>query len=194
MAEHELTSLLERWRDGDREAGDKLMERIYAELHRMAERAFRHERGDHTLQATALVHEAYIKLIEGGPGAAENRLRFLGLAAHVFRRLLAEHARRRGAAKRGGGRVRVTLAELPDLAELPERSPDVLLLEDALERLGEEDPVFVEIVERKFYGGLSTAEIAKDLGIGAATVSRKWTYARTWLYRELKAKKDGPAA
>lgn len=191
MGEHELTALLERWRGGDREAGDALMERIYGELHRMAERVFGHERGDHTLQATALVHEAYLRLIEGGPGAAENRACFLGLAAHVFRRLLVEHARKRGAAKRGGGRVRVTLAE-DALAELPDRAPDVLELEEALDRLGEEDPVCVQVVERKFYGGLSTAEIAADLGIGTATVSRKWNYAKAWLYRELKGEKDGP--
>ncbi|CAN5221589.1 sigma-70 family RNA polymerase sigma factor [soil metagenome] len=167
---------------GGRAAADHLVPLVYAELRRLAAGYIRAERSGHTLQPTALVHEAFVKLVDQ-PGARwKNRAHFIGVAAQLMRRILVDHARRRAAAKRGGGN-RVTL--LDEHAVTRTSTLDLLRVDDALARLACFDPRQSRIVELRFFGGLSIPETAEALAISPATVKRDWTMAKAWLHREL---------
>ncbi len=184
-----VTELLADWNAGDPEAADKIVPVIYGELRAIAGGYLRGERRDHTLQATALVHEAYVRMIESQGIPWRNRAHFVGVAAHVMRRVLVDHARRHRAAKRGGGAPKLTLIEAADVQAA--RPTDVTELDDALAELEAMDPTKVQIVELRFFGGLSLEETAGVLGVSRATVSRQWRRARTWLYRRLKKQGRG---
>jgi len=162
---------------------DALVPEIYGELRRLASRAMDGERRDHTLQTTALVHEAYMQLARVHRLSVESRPQFLALAAQIMRRILVDHARARRASKRGAGLARVTLSEA--VAETPEPSVDVLALDEALTRLAAQDEQLVRIVEMRFLGGLSVEETGEALGISPTTVKRDAAMARAWLFKEL---------
>lgn len=158
---------------------------MYDELHRLATCYMGNERRDHTLQPTALLHEAYLRLIDQRRVDWKNRAQFLGLAAGMMRRVLANHARDRAAEKRGGGAATITLSLAPAVFELPELA--VAALDEALEKLSTLDERKARIVELKFFGGLNTDELAEVLGISVATVEREWKFSRAWLYNALKS-------
>jgi len=178
-----ITDLLVAWNDGRPEALEDLLPLVYAELRRLATGYLRHERGDHTLQPTALVHEAYLRLVDQRRVKWRNRAHFYGIAARMMRRVLVDHARARRAARRGGGVELMPLVE--NLASTSTRDVDVLALDEALERLAALDERQARIVELKYFGGLSIEETAEVLGISDATVAREWTAARAWLRAEL---------
>jgi RNA polymerase sigma factor (TIGR02999 family) len=178
-----LTGLLRRWSEGDRAAADEAIAIVYDELKGLARRYFRRERSDHTLEATAVVHEAFVRLAGQESVHWENRAHFIGLFAHVMRRVLVDYARERNVAKRSGGKERVTLVEARLLGE--GRPPDLLALDTALEWLKARDAQKSAIVELRFFGGLSIEETASCLGVSTATVNRQWRQARAWLFREL---------
>jgi RNA polymerase sigma factor (TIGR02999 family) len=178
-----VTQLLTRAQAGSAAALEELVPLVYAELRRIAGRYVRRERAGHSLQATALVHEAYIRLLKGEDLAFENRAHFLGIAARSMRQILVEHARARGAEKRGGQRQRVTLDE--GVAAGGPVDVDLLALEEALERLAALNADHARIVELRFFGGLTNEETAAALDISPATVKRAWAVARAWLFREL---------
>ena len=175
-----VTQLLSAWSNGDRAALDRMLPLVYEELRQLAAHHLRREQAGHTLQPTALVHEAYLRLTDQRNVDWKNRAQFIGLAAGMMRRILVNHARDRAAKKRGGGAQQVSLS----LVESPSGRPDVELiaLEDALGRLAALDPRKSRVVELKFFGGLTTEEIAEVLDVSAATVERDWTFARAWLY------------
>lgn len=179
----EVSQLLADLRDGDSAALDELMPLVYGELRRLAHRYMQRERAGHTLQTTALVHEAYTRLCGGQQVAWQNRAHFFGVAARVMRHLLVDHARSRGYAKRGGGVRRVTLEQAALVS--PERSAEVLALDEALERFAVLDPRKSRLVELRYFGGLSVEETAEVLGVSGITVKREWLKAKAWLYREL---------
>jgi len=168
---------------------DELFPLVYAELRRIAAREMRREKPGRTLQTTALVHEAYLRLLKDASLSFENRAHFLGIAAHAMREILIEHARARSARKRGGGAVRITLDDL--VAPVPSPSIDVLALDEALQRLARLDQRHARVVELRYFGGLSVEETAVALELSPATVKRAWTVARAWLFRELTG--SGPA-
>jgi len=179
-----VTELLVRWRDGDREALEELLPLVYDELRRLANHYLRRERSDHTLQSTALVHEAYLRL--AGPNAPQwqNRAHFFGIAARVMRQILVEHARAHHAAKRGGtGAYKLTLDAALDLPN--QTDVDLIALDGALNRLSELDPQQSRIIELRFFAGLTIEDTSEVLGISPATVKRDWTSARAWLHREI---------
>jgi RNA polymerase sigma factor (TIGR02999 family) len=177
-----VSELLAQWRAGDEESLRRLVPVVYNELRRLAHYYLRGERPDHTLQTTALVHEAYLCLMKGPPSEFENRAHFFAVCANLMREILVQYARRRNAAKRGGG-YKLTL----DLADaFPQsRNLDLIALDDALQELAKLDPQQSRIVELRFFGGLSIEETSHVLGISAATVKRHWTTARVWLYDEI---------
>ena len=181
----QVTQLLVRWREGDRKALEELMPLVYDELRRLARYYLSRERSDHTLQSTALVHEAYLRLAGENAPQWQNRAHFFGIAAHIMRQILVEHARARGATKRGGERRRITLDE--GVAAAKARDVDLLALDEALERLAAINARHAHIVELRFFAGLSNEETAAALGVSAATVKRAWAVARSWLFRELSA-------
>jgi RNA polymerase sigma factor (TIGR02999 family) len=184
----DVTQLLLAWSGGDRAAGDELLSAVYAELHKQAARAMRRESTDHTLQATALVHEAYLRLVDQRRVEWRNRAQFYGVAAQVMRRILVDHARARDAEKRGGGVSAVSLGDADAIAEQSSsEAVDVLALHDALERLAALDPDQAKVVELRYFGGLSIEETAETMSISPATVKREWSVARAWLKRELIA-------
>jgi RNA polymerase sigma factor (TIGR02999 family) len=178
------TRLLLAWNAGDRKALDRMLPLVYDELHRLAARYLSRERPDHTLQPTALVHEAYLRLVNQREVDWRNRAQFIGVAAGMMRRILVNHARDRAAAKRGGGAVPVSLS----LIESPSGGSDMELiaLEGALSRLEQLDPRRSRVVELKFFGGLGNEEIAEVLQVSRATVNRDWTFARAWLYAAIE--------
>jgi len=178
-----VTELLVRWRDGDREALDTLMPLVYAELRRLAQHYLRRERSDHTLQSTALVHEAYLRLAGQNPPQWQNRAHFFGIAANIMRQILVEHARAQNAAKRGGGACKITLDAALDSQQ--KANVDVISLDGALDRLSELDPQQSRIVELRFFAGLTIEDTAEVIGVSPATVKRDWTSARAWLHREI---------
>lgn len=184
-----VTGALVAWGRGEVGAADRLLELVYPELHRIAEREMRRERVGHTLQPTAVVHEAYLKLVDQARVDWRNRAHFLGVAAQAMRRLLVDHARGRRRDKRGGGATLVeidsALAE-PGLA-VPARSVDLLALDQALERLADLDAAQARLVELRFFGGLSVEESAEALGISTATAGRDFRSARAFLAHELGA-------
>ncbi|HEX6972854.1 MAG TPA: sigma-70 family RNA polymerase sigma factor [Vicinamibacterales bacterium] len=169
---------------------DELLPVVYNELRRLAARYLQRERGGHTLQPTALVHEAYLRLIDQRKLDFTNRAQFVALAAVMMRRILVNHARDRIAAKRGGGAEHVPLTLAGEGIGAPE--VNLLDLNDALTELGESDPRKGQIVELKFFGGLTTAEIADHLGVSVATVERDWKFARAWLYRVIAGDETTP--
>jgi RNA polymerase sigma factor (TIGR02999 family) len=178
-----ITQLINESRDGNRAALDRLTPVLYVELRKIARRYLRQERPGQTLQATALVHEAYLRLLKDTNLSFENRAHFLAIAAQSMRQILIERARARVASKRGGKRARVTLDE-GAAVETPQ-PVDVLALEQVLERLARLDQQQARVVELRFYGGLTVEETAEALAISPATVKRDWSVARAWLYREL---------
>lgn len=178
----EVTRLLLAWRKGDRDALERLIPLVYGELHRMAERYLRRERPGHTLQPTAIVNEAYLRLVGGELPDWQNRAHFFAVAAQSMRRILVEHARRRDAQKRGGGGTRYLL----DTVVMTEpRAVDLIAVDDALARLAELDPEQARVVEMRFFGGLTEEETAAVLSVSSKTVQRKWLAAKIFLYHEL---------
>lgn len=181
-----ITQLLIDWGKGDQAALEQLMPLVYSELRRLATNYLRRERAGHTLQPTALVNEAYLKLIDQKNAKWQNRAHFFGISAQLMRRILVDHARQRQAAKRGGSeqqRLSITSAEA---AAIKQPEIDLLALNEALDELAEMDPQQGRIVELKFFGGLSIEETAEVLGISHATVERDWKVARAWLRRQLE--------
>jgi RNA polymerase sigma-70 factor, ECF subfamily len=179
----EITDLLLAWSSGDTSAGDRLLPAIYADLHQQASRAMRREGVEHTLQPTALVNEAYMRLVNQSRVQWKNRSHFFGVAARMMRRVLVDHARERLAVKRGGHRVQVTLSGADAVAG--EDHGEVLALHEALERLATFDERQARIVELRYFGGLDIEETAEAMSISPATVKREWAMARAWLRREL---------
>lgn len=183
MSSSNVTQLLEDRRAGDEEALDRLSPILYQELRRLANLQIRRERAGHTLQATALVHEAWIKLVDQDKRTWENRAHFFAVAATAMRRILINHAVRKKAQKRGGDARQITLDELDNAFDEP--VDDVLALDEALTRLGERYPDKAHIVELRFFTGLSEEEIARALNVSTRTVERGWRFARAWLKTEL---------
>jgi RNA polymerase sigma factor (TIGR02999 family) len=179
-----VTQLLKDWNEGDQSALDKLMPLVYAELRRLANNYLRRERANHTLQPTALVNEAYLRLVDQRNARWQNRAQFFGVAAQLMRRILVDHARLHQALKRGGSeQQRLSLTNVERVADKPDI--DLLALHEALNELAELDPQQSRIVELKFFGGLSIEETAEVLGVGHATVERDWKMARAWLRSKL---------
>ena len=182
----DLTQLLLAWNNGDRAALDRLMPVVYDELRRLARRYMRQEDPAHTLQATALVNDVYIRLVDQKRVNWQNRAHFFGASAQMIRRLLVDHARARQRLKRGGNPLRVTLYD--DLNAAAPVQLDVVALDDALSKLAELDPQLERIVELRFFTGLSIEETAEVLSISPATVKRDWATGRAWLYREMTSR------
>jgi RNA polymerase sigma factor (TIGR02999 family) len=179
----DITGLLVEWRNGNREALDRLMPIVYNELHALAARQLRRERPTHTLQSTALVHEAYLKLVDQSRVQWNDREHFFAVASQMIRRILVSHARSRSAVKRGG--VHTTLVLDESIAKPNPREIDLEALDDALETLARLDPQQARIVELRFFGGLSIESTASFLQVSPATVKRHWNVAKAWLYREI---------
>jgi RNA polymerase sigma factor (TIGR02999 family) len=182
--EPDLTTLLQAWSQGDDRALEKLAPRVQRELHRLAKRYMANERPNHPLQATALINEAYIRLIRGMSVQWQNRAHFVAVAAQVMRRILVDVARAELGNKRGRGALEMTLDEAVNF--LPEKSRDLVALDDALTALSEIDPRKSRIVELRFFGGLDVVETATVMELSERTVLREWKIARAWLYREIK--------
>ena len=180
----DVTGLLLEWRQGDEAALELLMPLVHDELHRIAVRCMRGERRGHSLQATALVNEAYVRLVDAKRVHWQDRTHFLAMSARLMRRVLVDHARARLSQKRGAGAVKVTLVE--EHAGSDERPYDVIALDDALDALGAFDQRKSRVVELRFFGGLSVEESAQVLGVSVDTVMRDWKLAKAWLGRELR--------
>lgn len=176
----EVTRLLEAAEAGDRDALDRLVPLVYEDLRRVAHRQLDRESGGHTLQTTALIHEAYLKLAGGGSVGATSRAHFLAIAARAMRQVLVDYARKRKAAKRGGGVISVTLGDEPQPADAS--AEDLLALDEALEQL---EPRQRQVIECRFFGGMEEKDIAVALGVSERTVRRDWVKARAWLYKSL---------
>ena len=189
-----LTQLLKRWSEGDRAAVERALPQVYDELRRIAARELRRERPDHTLGATEIVHEAYLRLARQPGLDWPSRNHFFAFAAHLMRRILVDHARHRNRARRGGGERLLPLADLPHLAisDLAFSGPDLLALDEALTRLAALDPQKATIVELRFFAGLTVEETAGQLGVSPETVGRHWRRAKAWLYQELQPAKGIP--
>ena len=183
-SQNQMTRLLAEATRGEKQAAGQLLPLVYSELRNLAERRMAHERMGHTLQATDLVHEVYVRLVGDQDPSWANRAHFFSAAADAMRRILIDHARKRGRIKRGGGRRRVTIS-VADLAESQD-SGEILNLDEAIRRLEEWDGEMGQVVRLRFFAGLSVEETAQALGISTATVKREWTVARAWLYRELE--------
>ena len=192
MSPDDVTAWLVAWGNGDPTADSRLIEAVYADLRQVARRRLRAERADHSLTPTALVHEAYVRLVDLRRVGWQNRVQFFAIAARVMRRVLVDHARGRGAAKRGGGGCRVSLSEC--LAVAPAWDTDFLDMEAALEKLGAISPRLVDLVILRFFGGLTIDETAEALQSSPATVKRDWIRARAWLFRELSHRVAAPSA
>jgi RNA polymerase sigma factor (TIGR02999 family) len=183
-AHEDVTNMLIQWSEGDPEALNRLLPVIYDELHRIAERYFRRERSNNTLQPTALVNEVYLRLVNQSDINWQNRAQFFGIAATNMRRILVERARARNAAKRGNGDYKLDLTQISDVPD--KGNPlDLLALDRALKELATFDAQQCRIVECKFFGGLSIEETAEVLSVSPATVKRDWALAKAWLFREL---------
>ncbi|HEY9405336.1 MAG TPA: sigma-70 family RNA polymerase sigma factor [Pyrinomonadaceae bacterium] len=185
----DVTALLLSWSAGDEGAAAALMPLVYDELRRLARNYLRRERPDHTLEPTALVNEAYLRIVDQRRVSLQNRAQFFGLAAQLMRHILVDHARTRGAEKRGGLQPRLSLDEARVMIE--DRAAGVVALDEALKRLAAVDPRKSQIVEMRFFGGLSVEETAGALGISAKTVKRDWRNAKMWLHRELSGDAEG---
>ena len=189
----DISSLLEAWKAGDARAGEEVVERTYPELRRVAHGFLRHERRHHTLQTTALLHEAYLRLLRKGPGSAETREAFFRLMAAEMRRRLINHARRRLASKRGGGAVHEQLSTSAGITS-PESANDIeaalARLNQALVQLSASFPRTAHVVQLRFLAGMTTEEAAVELGLSAGTVKREWTFARAWLAAAMESPPD----
>jgi RNA polymerase sigma factor (TIGR02999 family) len=183
---NQVTELLQGWRGGDGKALDALLPLVYKELRRLAHFQLRNERADHTLQSSALVHEAYLRLVGANPPRWESRTHFFAIASQLMRQILVDYARQHRAAKRGGSACKVSLQ---DAMVMPRQTDiDVIALDDALQTLAKIDERQSRVVELRFFAGLSVEEISEALEVGSATVQRDWTAARAWLYREMSGK------
>jgi RNA polymerase sigma-70 factor, ECF subfamily len=181
---HEVTHILQQWQSGDKSAADRLFPLVYEELKRQARAYIRRERSDHTLQPTALVHEAYLRMInQASPTTISDRVHFYGIAARVMRQILVDHARQHNAEKRGGAIERFSVE---DVNILPDQSAaDLMELDEALKKLEAIDERKARVVDMRFFGGLTEAEIAEVLDVTEKTVRRDWQFAKLWLFREL---------
>ncbi|HEY6230274.1 MAG TPA: sigma-70 family RNA polymerase sigma factor [Pyrinomonadaceae bacterium] len=179
-----MTQLLIGWSEGDKESLNRLVPLVYDELHRQAARYLRHERPGHTLQTTALIHEAYLRLIDQKNVHWQNRAHFFGIAAQMMRRILVDHARGKKRAKRGGSGIRISFSEV--VLKTPDEELDFLALDEALDRLAALDEQQARIVELRFFSGLTVEETAEVLSISTATVKRDWSMAKAWLHREIQ--------
>ena len=188
-ASHEVTQLLMAWNDGDQSALERLIPLVHAELHRIARRYMRNERAGHTLQTSALINEAYLRLIDAQQVHWQNRAHFFGIAAQLMRRVLVDFARSRSYKKRGGGAHQVSLDETMVITE--ERGEDLVALDEALSALSELDERKGLVVEMRFFGGLSEKEIAEALRVSPETVRRDWRLAKSWLRRRLSEIPNG---
>ena len=187
---HEITELLQAWRQGDEWALEKLTPQVYRELHRAARRCMERERDGHTLQTTALINELYLRLSDLKPIDWQNRAHFFALCARQMRRILTDQARARQSHKRGGGTQLVSLDV--DLVATPEASGNLVAMDDALHRLAKVDERKSQVIEMRFFGGLSVDETAEVLRVSPETVMRDWKLAKAWLHRELSGEKlDG---
>jgi len=182
--QHEITQLLAQWREGNQSALDELYPLVYDELHRLARRYMSRERKGHTLQTTALINEAYVRLVDQKNVPWANRSHFFAISAQIMRRILIDHARRHQYAKRGGGARQVSLDEAATVV-MPDQSGELLRLDEALKSLAEMDPRRSQVVELRYFGGLNNEEIAGVLRISENTVTRDWNMARAWLYQQL---------
>ncbi|HEY0407802.1 MAG TPA: sigma-70 family RNA polymerase sigma factor [Pyrinomonadaceae bacterium] len=180
----DITRLLQDWRDGDQTALEKLMPLVERELHRIANRYMRREHPSHTLQTTALVNEAFLRLVDQKAVRWQNRAHFFAIAAQIMRRILLNYARDRHRAKRGGRAIQVSLSEINGMSE--EKSSELIALDEALQRLEAVDKRKCRIVELKYFGGLSVEETAEALHISPITVMRDWNMAKAWLAREIR--------
>ena len=190
VPKHEITELLQAWRQGDEHALEKLTPQVYRELHRAARGCMARERGGHTLQTTALINELYLRLFDLKLIDWQNRAHFFALCARQMRRILTDQARARQSHKRGGGAQPVSLDVAPAVA--PEASADLVAVDDALNRLAKEDERKSQVVEMRFFGGLSVEETAEVLKVSPETVMRDWKLAKAWLLRDLSGEKfDG---
>jgi RNA polymerase sigma factor (TIGR02999 family) len=183
---HEVTELLIEWSNGNKTALDKLMPLIHEELRRLAHHYMSHERPGHTLQTTALVNEAYLRLVNRKSVHWQNRAHFFAIAATLMRSILVDHARSHAYAKRGGDARKITIDEAMIVSK--ERAAEVVALDDVLKQLANFDPQQSRIVELRFFGGLTIDETAEVLALSPATIKREWSTARAWLYRELRKK------
>jgi len=183
-SKQQITALLALVREGDQQAASQLLELVYPELRRLAQHYMDRERPGHTLQATALVHEAYLRIFDAEPIQWQDRAHFFAVAANRMRQILVDHARAREAERRGGGRVQVSLDAETAVALGPDY--DLIALDEALERLEALDPRACRVVELRFFGGLTEAEAAEVLGISPATLKRDWEFARAWLFSRLR--------
>jgi RNA polymerase sigma factor (TIGR02999 family) len=182
----EVTQLLLSWNSGDKEALNQLIPLVEKELRRLARRYMRREREDHTLQTSALINEAYVRLVDQENVGWQDRSHFFAVAAQVMRHILIDHARKHQYAKRGGGAEKVPLDEIADLSD--QRAAELIAMDDALRDLAEADPRKSQIVELRFFGGLSIEETAEALGVSPATVIREWRTARAWLHHAISGK------
>jgi RNA polymerase sigma factor (TIGR02999 family) len=190
VADQDVTQLLAAWSDGDATALERLLPLVYADLRRIAARQLKAERAHHTLSATAVVHEVYLRLVGQRKVRLEERAQFFSAAARQMRRILVDHARRRSAAKRGGSEIRVSIDE-EALAADAGRELDLLALDRALAELAALDPRVAQIVELRFFGGLSLDETAVAMNVSRRTVAREWALARSWLHQRLEASPGG---
>ena len=181
----EITQLLQGWRNGDRKSLDALLPIVYKELRRLAHFQLRQERPDHTLQSSALVNEAYLRLVGLNAPRLEGRSHFFAIAAQLMRQILVDYARRHRARKRGGGVETLSLDDSAMLSPVKAKSLDVVALDDALQALAQIDERKAQVVELRFFGGLNFEETAEVLKISAVTASRDWSTARAWLHREM---------
>jgi RNA polymerase sigma factor (TIGR02999 family) len=184
----DVTELLVNARDGNNQGADRLLPYVYDKLRAVAERLMREERLDHTLQATALVHEAYLRLVDQSRVQWRDRAHFFAVAAQALRRILVDHARTHGREKRGGGRASVLLQD--ELAASYQEQVDIIALDEALEALAAKHPDHARIVEMRFFAGLTIDEVAAVLGVTARTVERRWRFARAWLRQALSEDGD----
>lgn len=181
--EHDVTKLLRDWSDGEQQAFDELLPIIYNELHRLAHNYLNRERDDHTLQTTALVHEAYLKLVDQNNVQWQNRSHFFAIAAQAMRRILIDNARRHAANKRGNTPEKLSLDDAATISV--ERNENLLALDDALKQLEAIDPQQSRVIELRYFGGLTIEETAEVLNLSPATVKREWAMARAWLYKSI---------
>lgn len=181
----EVTVFLKAWSGGDREAADGLMKLVYKEMRKLAASYLQKQRSDHTLQPTALVHEAYMKLIDTADVNWQDRAHFFAVAAQTMRNILVDHARAVAADKRGGGAQKITLDEVIGLSK--NQDIDLLDLDEALQQLARQDETQSRIIELRFFGGLTIEETAEVLKISPATIKREWAMARAWLFRQMKS-------
>jgi RNA polymerase sigma factor (TIGR02999 family) len=184
-ARSEITQLLVKWSSGDKAALDELIPLVYDELRKLASSYLRNKPGAHSLQATALVHEAYVRLADSKGASMQHRAQFFGLAAKVMRDILVDHARKRQAAKHGGQQLRLSLSQAERFGRKPE--VDLVALDDALKDLAATNPQHCRVIELRFFGGLTIEETAEVMSLSHATTERYWSFARAWLRRELGA-------